>query len=128
MDLISGRLNEVLRGKVIEQIRLAPGKEKLTNAELPALNRRTAGRIVECAYRRGHWVVLQLSNGENLLFTHRLVSKIAFHEPGAQRGADCDILVAFTDGGALTIRFPLGGRFFVANDPSLPKGKKRRKG
>lgn len=125
MNLITHRLNEVLRGKQVESIRIASGREKLTNADLSAYSRRAGGRLVDCAYPRGRWGAIQLEGGENLLFTHRFLSKIAYHEPGAAHMPGCDVLVAFADGSALAMKFPLGGRFFLADDPSLPKSKQK---
>lgn len=124
IQTISRTMDDLLGGKVIAHIDIP--YLKCANAESHTFNKRTCGAAILGVYCREGWIILKLSNAHSILIHLGWNANLLFHEDGGDISKRFDVKLDFADHSAFTLKYWMGGKFYLAEDNALPAGLRAR--
>ncbi len=107
---LAGQINATLAGKTIRQGRLGNSPHKFVwyNRQPDEFAALAGGKMVGAARARGKWLFIPLNPGYVLLFGE-CGGKLLYHPPAAALPGKYHLVLAFTDGSALTAMTQMWG-------------------
>ena len=110
-------LNQILKDKVVQKVRIT--QMRCTNVSPATFQKRTKKAVIVRVYAKGKWIVISLSNGENILISLGVGGEIRYFQ-NLKDGLNNDqVKVIFKDYSGLSIKFRWFGRFYLATDREL---------
>ena len=117
-------MDDLLNGKVISHIHIPYAQ--CANLDEYAFNQRTCGAAVWGVYHRKKWLVVKLSRDERILIHLGFNANVLFQEKGASLPKRFDVKMEFDDGTSFTIKYWMGGKFWLSADHALPASLRAR--
>lgn len=110
-------LNQLLKNKEIQKVLIE--QAKCSNVPQPIFQKRTKKALITRVYPKGKWIILVLSNGENILITLGVGGQIDYFSTPKEVIKGYQAKVIFKDKSGFTVRFRWFGRFYLATDREL---------
>jgi len=108
--ILAGQINETLKGKTIQQVRLGNVTHKFVwyNRDEDEFDQLSQGKTVGEASPRGKWLFIQLNPGYVLLFGE-CGGKMLYHAPGAKLPKKYHLHITFDDDSFFTMTTQMWG-------------------
>ena len=114
-------MNETLQNKVISGLELV--QEKCANVAGQIFTERIVHSNVKGVKNKGKWIIISLSNGENILLSLGMGGDVLYFETQDKAQEKYQIKMMFTDGTGFTVKFWWFGKFLAASDAELSSEK-----
>lgn len=113
---ICKQMNEVLKEKVISAVEVK--QEKCLNLPVEDMLSRLLHNKIQSVANKGKWIVVKLSNNENMLISLGMGGDLLYFEPDKAM-TEYQIKVLFADQSGFTIKFWWFGKFHIWADEEL---------
>lgn len=124
LQTISKTMDELLGGYAISHIDIP--YQKCANLDEYSFNKKTCGSRILGVYTRDGWIVVKLSNAHSILINLGFNANVLFFEAGAETSKKFDVRMQLEGGSSCTIKYWMGGRFYLSSDDALPASLRAR--
>lgn len=119
IDKISRQMDQVLSGKKIMNIKIdQPKSVNLSEGEFYS---RSVGAAIKKVLNRGKWIVIRLSNEENILLSLGLGADVLYFSTLDDLPGQYHIRILMEDGSGFTVHYWWFGWFYLLSDAGLCK-------
>jgi len=118
---LSKQMNQCLMGKQIEHLEIV--QEKCCNVSEQEFVSKVKMSKVKGVRNKGKWIVISLSNGENILISLGMGGDLLYFTSANQSQEKYQFLLKFQDGTGFSIKFWWFGKVYLANEQQLKEEK-----
>jgi formamidopyrimidine-DNA glycosylase len=114
---IANQMDSAFKGKKISSVEIK--QEKCINVPKEEFAERSTGAEITGAGYRGKWMIIRLSNNENILISLGMGGDILYYDDPSKASSEYQIRVWFSDDSGFTIKFWWFGKFLICSDKDL---------